>query len=1284
MSNFEYITSGTGLTPDLDNAYWYDTGTDVNGENVYYDSGGTYAYWNDGSDWLIYTIEDYLIEAGGGASPTDYFKAQWYSDSLVVSGTGTGIDTTLLFNALVDGRPQYMVDPATGVEGEVVWDVAEEDWALLLEGDVLEGETPETWRNPSTSYDVPKELWEAGSAGSPPPAISYTLPTTLQGNGGWSGEIAVTETSYENAVRILKNQNARIAQSDGGIHDDNFVILFWENVEARYINECVRYLNESAQSVVAGPSQFYDVLFSDTLYHLHAYYKEEAASDDKSQRIYRVMMRSPISYAADNWGASTTKWSLYKGRTITHGPNTMLTLYMANVKATEALSFERQSLSESYTDSIYLLDTGLLSGTWYSIQRLAEKDPKTGLYTLYWVLNETENTTLYFTFMQGPNKLRGFMYRRESTQAILDTLFDDTYFKTDGTLDTQDNPELADPRVSWTLGEQPAGRTVINRSTRRDNEDFLWDVDVEIIWEAVEVTKDDVTALADVSSEVPRFGIAYHKQWTEFGSGDQLPSVTLGGFDEDDGLWRVLTAITGLDGGSLKRNDNGYFDWRLHYDYLSVPATDWFIHSVAREWVKKEIPLTASWQQIRRRVGGDLEFNKVNAIDPATGRVLATQVLAGVEWNSAWEWDEASSYSSGWCIFYEGLLYTANTTTTVSEEPTGTTGLTEWDAVGSAPTRWYDYGYSTRYGDWKSYWRKGYSTGTQAIRNNYDAGGTCLAKYSEEAYYNPVSKAVSGMHIDNSDWGNPSGWPVVYLPSEEKFYRLELSTTVAAWGQDTPYSVGDVVTAPARFIASSGTTTSAGLCVYTCVQGHSSTASSSWYTDSEHWSVGIIDQTPSASSVWWHEYDADYLVSKIARAGVGEAPFEEEDVYIPIRQEFAEEVDWNLLWDASENGNGGAEAYPTGMAPDNWVSEGYQDRYGDWLASWVKGYEIGEDSIIGGYDDASTCAGEYADSSYYNPVSVPVSGMHIDNSDWGNPSGWPVVYLPSEEKFYRLELSTTVAAWGQDTPYSVGDVVTAPARFIASSGTTTSAGLCVYTCVQGHSSTASSSWYTDSEHWSVGIIDQTPSASSVWWHEYDADYIRSVIALNGSGVAPFNDAAKVGVINSEGEYVIGANSRVSFYTNPHENPEYFVAGQRLVRFEDTFILRSYFVVDPIYVVNQRIPQTISEMGSDLYHPDDPNIRVQYKTLELRRGELWCVEQTLSRFGEWSADAQTLSSFENNSEVDGEALMDGDSRNFPYVDANGYWSLYHRIPEIGTYTGDEATTGKPTGAFKDVG
>ena len=68
--DIEMKTESSDAVPEVlrGTRYWHDTGTTENGEKVLHDSTGEFAYWNDGSAWLISAVADV------GGSPVDCFK----------------------------------------------------------------------------------------------------------------------------------------------------------------------------------------------------------------------------------------------------------------------------------------------------------------------------------------------------------------------------------------------------------------------------------------------------------------------------------------------------------------------------------------------------------------------------------------------------------------------------------------------------------------------------------------------------------------------------------------------------------------------------------------------------------------------------------------------------------------------------------------------------------------------------------------------------------------------------------------------------------------------------------------------------------------------------------------------------------------------------------------------------------------------------------------------------------------------------------------------------------
>jgi hypothetical protein len=85
--------------------------------------------------------------------------------------------------------------------------------------------------------------------------------------------------------------------------------------------------------------------------------------------------------------------------------------------------------------------------------------------------------------------------------------------------------------------------------------------------------------------------------------------------------------------------------------------------------------------------------------------------------------------------------------------------------------------------------------------------------------------------------------------------------------------------------------------------------------------------------------------------------------------------------------------------------------------------------------------------------------------------------------------------------------------------------------------------------------------------------------------------------------------------------------------------------------------------------------------------LFAIEAIIRRVGEKQADTLTSSSSDREGATPdefGNAQMNGNARNYPLTDPNGYWGVYNRVLPASSYTGQAPTSGKPEGAYKDAG
>ena len=370
--------------------------------------------------------------------------------------------------------------------------------------------------------------------------------------------------AFEQAKRILRNEDARLFRSEEGIYDDNVVILFWDNIESRYIDECIRYLNDSTNRVLTTPSsgniEFFDISFGHDLYHLHAYYEES------NQRLFRVLMKSALTSAPH--GSSDTKWKLQSGETYNSGTsNIVLAVY--NVRSENIHALETVGLNETYTDAIYLLDGTQLTGTWFNIARESDYNSDTGLYDLRWYLSKFDAKEYIFHSTATNESIVVDFFKHHMTASAITNFennyyFDssvpgDYYYSTDGSNYTKKNDVAASgslPSTAKRIIDDADGR-IVRYTQRPDRESGEIDATVQLVFARTRDTVFDTEDVSDGSGYSETITKKYNQSSAETASGFAAgKTVKVENILNEDGTYNTVlterdegqrTATSGID-----------------------------------------------------------------------------------------------------------------------------------------------------------------------------------------------------------------------------------------------------------------------------------------------------------------------------------------------------------------------------------------------------------------------------------------------------------------------------------------------------------------------------------------------------------------------------------------------------------------------------------------------------------------------------------------------------------------------------------------------------------------
>ena len=405
--------------------------------------------------------------------------------------------------------------------------------------------------------------------------------------------------AFENAKRLLQNKHARLSTTTEGIYDDNLIVLFWENIEAKHVTECINFLNESTQRVINAPSVFYDISFDSDLHHLHAYYREQ------DQRIYRVL--APNAITTSSITQSATKWRLLSGETYQAGTSNVV-LVMYNVNPSNIVALETEALSETFTDSIYLLGGTQLTGTWFNIARESDFQSDTGLYDLRWYISRYNTKEYIFHYKRNSEVTIVNFFKHHMTSSDISNFennyyFDsstvgDYYYSTDGSNYTKKNNASESgslPGTAKRIIDSQGGRTV-EYTQKPDRENGEIDINLQLVYEtARSVGSTDSNALLNSATGSPTF---IHSWGIKNTSDAERLTKYIGSFKAVSLPDSVDVSGTFAAGGrskSIKRVVNPEVEGDLYYydlyeDIYTAPqdaADAWFIHKTTLGWDKE-------------------------------------------------------------------------------------------------------------------------------------------------------------------------------------------------------------------------------------------------------------------------------------------------------------------------------------------------------------------------------------------------------------------------------------------------------------------------------------------------------------------------------------------------------------------------------------------------------------------------------------------------------------------------------------------------------------------------
>lgn len=250
--------------------------------------------------------------------------------------------------------------------------------------------------------------------------------------------------SYESAYRILTEKLPNLIQRSSSEQADRHIAnVYWIVTERDQAMECIDFLgkwtwpsNYTNDSTPETKTVTDPITSADTLPGVWKYINATYSEADGEHRVI-LTIEAEINTTAPITSEST-RWRYRNGKEWQFG-NGVVTLELLHCDPSSIQTMVAQNGNESYADSIYTTNAGVLSGTWYNIFTESAIDQETGYGTLIWYLSRKQS--LEFIFDYTPNTTTRIIefFKLHVPLSAVDTFKDTYYFDSIGNWYTSTN-----------------------------------------------------------------------------------------------------------------------------------------------------------------------------------------------------------------------------------------------------------------------------------------------------------------------------------------------------------------------------------------------------------------------------------------------------------------------------------------------------------------------------------------------------------------------------------------------------------------------------------------------------------------------------------------------------------------------------------------------------------------------------------------------------------------------------------------------------------------------------